>query len=349
MSDLNQKTRKALLEIVFLLLIIVSVFSAYGLAEKPFELSFIIEQADIKSFFKKDSSKILKAVKSNIIAKNEEEEEKAENTKVDSSSKFLLFCGDSMTEQMRFAWEEYAKKSGHKIITCTWYSSTTELWSKTDRLASLIKEYKPDIIWFTVGANELFVRDIEKRESYIKDIITEADTANIPFIWIGPPNWKDDSGINAAIEKHLGKKRFYYSGHFRQRLSRSKDGAHPTRASAALWADSIAVWFKNESAYKKSLILNSPTDTVETRPYIADKNICAPARDAKFKVRILQAVHNPILCENEILENLKMNSDTVKIILRDTIPSIKIVPQDSLSSQKTDSIKISADSLKMYR
>ena len=145
---------------------------------------------------------------------------------------------------------------------------------------------------------------IASREKYIEDIIQEADTTNTPFVWIGPPNWKDDTGINELIAKHLGPKRFYSSAHFRDKLKRGSDGAHPTRAAAAIWTDSIAAWYVTESLYKNKILLQDPKDTAAVEPlvYLPLKETCAPARNNKWGLVILKATHQPQLCKED--ENL---------------------------------------------
>ena len=85
----------------------------------------------------------------------------------------------------------------------------------------------------------MFVKDIIKaRDKYVKTILSQI--GDIPYIWIGPPNWKDDTGINELVEKNVPKGRFFLSKgmHF----DRSSDKVHPTRASAALWMDSVINW-----------------------------------------------------------------------------------------------------------
>ncbi len=346
MSNNFWNQRKPLFEVLLLMVLIITVFTCYGLAKKPFSFETVLEQANVKSLFERDSVPD-KNIDSLLIAANKIEDE-TEDSPVDSTSKYILLCGDSMTEQMRFAWEEFAKKNGHKIMTCTWYSSTTLAWGDTKRLTTLIKEYKPDIIWFTLGSNELFIQGIAKREKFIKSIIAEADSAKVPFIWIGPPNWKDDSGINEIIERNIGKSRFYNSSHFREKLARGKDGAHPTKAAAAIWADSIAVWHKTECLYRKKLLLVHPKDSMPARPYAPTTAVCAPARENKFTVRILNQGDVTNICKDDAQvvqpdkkpaenknENIPVKKDPIKPIpplTKDTQKTVPAnVPKDSIN------------------
>jgi hypothetical protein len=101
----------------------------------------------------------------------------------------------------------------------------------------------------SLGANELFVKNIaEKRDKYVKNILSQI--GNIPFVWIGPPNWKPDTGINDLVAKNVKRCEngsFFVSNgmHF----DRAKDGAHPTRKSARAWMDSVARWMPANAAH----------------------------------------------------------------------------------------------------
>ncbi len=173
-------------------------------------------------------------------------------TVVDSSSHKILLTGDSMCEGLMFRFREYAAHNDHELKTVIWYSSTTIGWSQSDSLSKLIALYDPDYIFFTTGSNELFIRNIEEREQYIQDIVSEAGERK--FIWIGPPNWAEDSGINDLIEKNVGTDRFFESKNLQ--FERAADGAHPTWSSAAVWADTISTWIMRKSRHK--ILLRKP-------------------------------------------------------------------------------------------
>lgn len=165
---------------------------------------------------------------------------------VDTASKKILFFGDSMLDGLYPRLAAYADKNGHELYVVIWYSSTSEVWGKSDRLKTYIEKYHPDYIFVSLGANELFVKDImDKRDSYVKKIV--ADIGEIPYIWIGPPNWKPDTGINKLIEKNTRKGSFFLSDGMK--FERKKDGAHPTSASSAEWMDSIARWMPLHSSH----------------------------------------------------------------------------------------------------
>lgn len=160
----------------------------------------------------------------------------------DTAAKTILFVGDSMLEGLGPRLAAYAKKNGHTLYTVIWYSSTSEVWGRSDKLRNYIDSLKPDYVFVCLGANELFVPNIkELRRNYVKNIINDIDT--IPFVWIGPPNWKDDTGINELIDEETQQGTFFLSDGMTFR--RSSDGAHPTRSSAGEWMDSVARWMPN--------------------------------------------------------------------------------------------------------
>lgn len=157
----------------------------------------------------------------------------------DTTAQTILFIGDSMLEGLGPRLAAYADENGHTLYNVMWYSSTSEVWGRSDKLRQYIDRLQPTFIFICLGANELFVADIaKKRDKYVKKIIADIDT--IPYVWIGPPNWKPDTGINNLIAANTPQGAFFLSDgmHF----DRSKDGAHPTRTSAAAWMDSVARW-----------------------------------------------------------------------------------------------------------
>ena len=87
---------------------------------------------------------------------------------------------------------------------------------------------------------------------------------DIPYVWIGPPNWKPDTGINELIESKVPEGCFFVSNgmHF----DRAKDGAHPTRSSAILWMDSVARWMPQNCRFpiKMSLPTVSTSRPIRT-------------------------------------------------------------------------------------
>ncbi|MCH5221732.1 MAG: hypothetical protein J1F05_05310 [Muribaculaceae bacterium] len=164
----------------------------------------------------------------------------------DSTAQIIMLVGDSMLEGLGPRLAAYADKNGHTLYTVMWYSSTSEVWGKSDKLKSYINRLNPSYIFICLGSNELFVSDIaKKRDKYVKKILADIDT--IPYVWIGPPNWKDDTGINDLIKSNTPEGAFFLSNGMS--FERSKDGAHPTRTSAAEWLDSVARWMPQHALH----------------------------------------------------------------------------------------------------
>lgn len=165
----------------------------------------------------------------------------ATNAKQQKAS--ILFFGDSMLEGLARCLDDYAVANGHTMHTVIWYGSTTEKWGMTQTLRTLIDEHHPTYLLLCLGSNELFVRDLPEREAYIKLLL--AQIGDLPFVWIGPPNWKEDTGINDIIARNIGQDHFFDSRHLN--LQRGKDGRHPTAAAAAHWADLVAEWMQGNN------------------------------------------------------------------------------------------------------
>ena len=178
-----------------------------------------------------------------------------ERAPLDTTRKNILFIGDSMLERLSPRIAAYAEENEHQMNTVIWYGSSTEVWATSDRAKECIQKYRPDYIIISLGGNELFVNDIiARRTKYVKQIV--AEFADIPYVWIGPPNWKKDTGINKMIQSVVPKGNFYLSYTPDQHYERAKDGAHPTPASAAKWADRICKWIVEES--NNPIVLNLP-------------------------------------------------------------------------------------------
>lgn len=166
---------------------------------------------------------------------------------LDTSPQRILMLGESMFEGLYLALLPYSKKNKHFLKCIIWYGSSTKDWgARNDTITKLIEKYKPTLVMMSVGANELFIRDIiETRDVYMQNIAKQLQPHN--YLWIGPPNWKKGTGINDLILKYVPSAQYYESR--KLKYQRAKDGAHPTRASSRMWADSIARWIMEESPY----------------------------------------------------------------------------------------------------
>lgn len=218
-----------------------------------------------------------------------------ERAPLDTTKKNILFIGDSMLERLSPRIAAYAEENGHQMNTVIWYGSSTEVWATSGRAKECIQKYRPDYIIISLGGNELFVNDIiARRTKYVKQIV--AEFADIPYVWIGPPNWKKDTGINKMIQSVVPKGNFYLSYTPDQHYERAKDGAHPTPASAAKWADRICKWIVEES--NNPIMLNLPQ---KARAYCHTETFSMTDNEVKAKPKaepapktIAQPVAEPV-------------------------------------------------------
>ena len=173
----------------------------------------------------------------------------------DTTSQRILFFGDSMVEGLLRRMNCYAFAGKHQITNVVWYSSTTEIWAKTDTLRYFLNQVKPTFAMISIGANEQFVKDVSSREPYIRKILGEL--GDTPFVWIGVPAWKEDTGINDLTQHVVGKSRYFDSRGLD--LRRGRDHMHPTFSAASEWMDSVALWMASP-ATAHPIRMTLPTD-----------------------------------------------------------------------------------------
>ena len=191
-------------------------------------------------------------------ASEAEQEDNSWRSPMDTTAKSIMFIGDSMLEGLAPRLASYCHNSGHTLVEVIWYSSSTKCWGETARLTELINKHHPNYIFVCLGANELYVPDIKNtRKHFLKKML--AEIGDIPYVWIGPPNWDEDTGINDMLADNLPRGCFYLSA--KDHFDRSRDGAHPTRASAHKWMDRVVKWMATQSAHP--IRLNYPGEGIQ--------------------------------------------------------------------------------------
>lgn len=111
-------------------------------------------------------------------------------------------------------------------------SSSTLSWDNERRLQQAMYRYDPQLVLISLGSNELFDRNPERRAPAIQRLV--ADTRGRPCLWIGPPAWKNDFGFTEVLKKHLGHCRYLDSTALK--LPRMEDGRHPSWSGSHRWA-----------------------------------------------------------------------------------------------------------------
>lgn len=225
-----------LLGLSALAIFIVYWFIDYHVESEDFEL----KKADFAALYSVESQDSTAALSPSVALANTTDGAPFKHEP--DSNQNILFIGDSMLEGLCKRFIDYADQNNHDLHTVIWYSSSTELWANTDTLQYFLNKFDPSYVVICLGGNELFVKDIPKRTEYIKKIAKKLE--KVPFVWVGPPNWKKDTGINNAILSVMGPKRFFDSSELK--LARGADHRHPTYPAAAIWMDTIARWIKSE-------------------------------------------------------------------------------------------------------
>lgn len=175
--------------------------------------------------------------------------------RTDTTTQNILLIGDSMAYSLMFRVQNYCNYNHHNLNVVTWVSATTETYAMCDTLEYFVNLYKPTYILFVIGANEMFVSNAMERVDYVNKIIPQ--THGIRTIWIGPPNWKEDTGINNMLLQKFGPRQFFLSKYLH--FTRIKgDVAHPDRPAGTMWMDSIASWIKTKSFFP--IRLEKPVD-----------------------------------------------------------------------------------------
>lgn len=231
---------KAQIKVILLLLTVVVAALAYALSPQQFSLgTYHLKKVSLLQL--KRASTPHSATPKKKLAKKPSAPAKAEEAKPDTSRQVILLFGDSMLEGLTRRLDDYTAANGYQLHTVIWYSSSTETWATTATLEHYIAQYHPSYILLCLGSNELFVNDLDQRDQYIKTLVQKM--GDKPFVWIGPPNWKEDTGIDQLICDNVGKGAYFDSS--RLNLTRGKDGRHPTFSAAAGWADLIAKWMSS--------------------------------------------------------------------------------------------------------
>lgn len=167
-------------------------------------------------------------------------------TRTDTSAQRILLIGDSMAYSLMFRAQNYCNRNGHQLNVVSWVSATSKSYALTDTMDYFVDLYRPTYIIFVIGANEMFKSNIQERDAYFDRILPQ--THGVPLVVVGPPNWKEDSGINDVMMRRFGPRQFFLS----KRLSYTRmkgDLVHPDRASGTMWMDSISTWIMRDSYF----------------------------------------------------------------------------------------------------
>lgn len=174
-------------------------------------------------------------------------------TLMDSTKHIVLLIGDSMGQGLKLPLKKNVESNGHKFVSAVERSSSIIRWAGTKKLNKLLKEHKANYVIISLGSNDIASKQLEYYEERIEKIIEKMPDTK--FIWVGPPLWKKDTGMEEMMANKIGDERYFDSKSIT--IPRAGDGIHPTWKGYKLWADSISTWIMRDSRHK--IMLNPDT------------------------------------------------------------------------------------------
>jgi hypothetical protein len=165
----------------------------------------------------------------------------------------ILLTGDSMIGCLLAPLKKADTLNRYRFYFAAWYGSTSKDWAKSDTLKILIERYKPDYVFFTVGANELLYYSLQKRIPYYDSIVDKLGQTK--FVFVGAPNWKPADEYYKILSTVVPNNQLFISKDLP--LARRKDGAHPTNSASYLWTDTLCTWLQTKSKYQADFYFNS--------------------------------------------------------------------------------------------
>lgn len=175
----------------------------------------------------------------------------------DTTVHSVLVFGDSMTHHLAMSISKYGTKNNYKVLGVTWESSSIPGWRNSGKIRKYMEMSKPDFVIISLGSNEMGLKSFERRIPDIKGIISQI--GDIPYIWVGPPLWKEDKGLYPVLEKAIPKGKVFKIEDMD--ISRGPDHVHPTRRGADQWVDSLMRWIKKSEHPILTEIPDSGTST----------------------------------------------------------------------------------------
>lgn len=172
---------------------------------------------------------------------------------LDETPQRIMIVGDSMVVNLIPPLADYCLENGHKLFPVIWYASTTVAWGAQSKLNDVIREFSPTYVIVVLGSSELGARDVKKRAQFVRMINERIGKRH--FFWLGPPNWREDTGFNDMVLATVGKTHFFRSADIA--FERESDGIHPTPAAGRKWVELFAHWMATDAAVR--IPMNKPT------------------------------------------------------------------------------------------
>ena len=148
-------------------------------------------------------------------------------------------------------------------------SSFTTTWS--GKIDLVVANTQPDLVIINLGANEVANIDPAAHAPAIRHIV--AALKGRPCVWVSPPSWRKDTGIQDVIRKNSGPCRYFDSDKLvTTPIPRQKDHIHPTDEGGAIWADAFWAWLQAERAAAREPDGTKPANPWLLKPSAPDEH-----------------------------------------------------------------------------
>jgi hypothetical protein len=223
--------------------------------------------SDVKPIFqaeKKDSSLVInnpketnslsrKPNQDTLLSRTKKDKEEVQKQLVEQitydlsgTNQRILLMGDSECGGLCYPLNDYCKANGHELVaTLVWNSAGIFNYAYSDTVVKVIEKYKPTYIFIVLGLNELYVRDLSKRQKAAAVLARKLE--GIPYTWVGPANYMEDFGINNVYKQAAKSGAFYLTKQLS--LPKGKDKRHPNKEGYRIWMDSLATWVSHSARY----------------------------------------------------------------------------------------------------
>ena len=161
--------------------------------------------------------------------------------------KFLL-VGDSMAWGLGLALKPMMEAEGRSFRFRHKTSDSIRAYAANARMRDDLRKYEPDVVLITLGSNEALIPKPEALVKPVKKIVRHV--GDKPCYWIGPPMWRDDTGVVKVLEEHVAPCRFFNSSALE--IERRKDGYHPNKQGSETWARAVLAWISENPPAKES-------------------------------------------------------------------------------------------------
>ncbi len=255
-------------------------FVDYQKLEKNTQLAFLPSEVELLAEEEQDSGRLLLPTPAlsdssqSSQSKPEERQRRGEYDPAKDTNTYkdrVLLIGDSQLEKLRLPVYNYCEANGSKLLaTVIWYGSTTTQWAQSDTLLHFIRNYRPTVVLFAIGLNELFVRNLDERRTHIQKLINIFDQYRLRYCWLGPAAWTEDKGIVSTMRQTVPPARFYDAS--KLQLHRAADGHHPSAEGSRVWADSVALFVTRQKIIDFSQPIQELKKLRNTRTVLLSKN-----------------------------------------------------------------------------